>query len=298
MNYKDYLLLRKFGRDGGKGPVFRENLNGEYEKNKDIIKKIEEHEANYHDANFKGILEKNINELKLSQYLIGRLTSPDSRKIHWVEYAFYLLGNIEGKRVCDFCCGHGEMSVYLAKCGAYVDAFDVSEIGVECVKKLAQANNVKDQVAVKVRSAYKTEYPSGYFDAVLAAGALHHLHLPYALEEIKRILKPGGKLVFLEPIVSHPLMEFIKWKTPLNKLLTLRTATLFEESLNEKDLLYIMSKFSNVEMDRFRFFTRLEGKLHDNQEKIYRLYKADYIMFKLFPFMKHFASAVVGVAYK
>jgi 2-polyprenyl-3-methyl-5-hydroxy-6-metoxy-1,4-benzoquinol methylase len=298
MEDKDYLLLRSFGRDGGGKAFFRDELSGEYSKDKEVIKKIEEHEASYHNANFNGILKKELSELKLSEYLIRRLISPDSRKIHWLEYAFYLLGDIKGKKVCDFCCGHGEMSVYLAKCGAYVDAFDISETGVECTKRLAHANEVESAVTVKPRSAHKTEYPSEYFDAVLAAGALHHLHLPYALEEIKRILKPGGKFVFLEPIISHPLMEFIKWKTPLNKLLTLRTATLFEESLNEKDLLYIMSKFSNVEMDKFRFFARLEGKLRDNYKKIYHLYRIDYVMFKLFPFMKHFASAVVGVAHK
>jgi hypothetical protein len=73
---------------------------------------------------------------------------------------------------------------------------------------------------------------------------------------------------------------------------------MFEDSLSKKDLRYIASHFDNLKIDRFRFFARLEGKLHDHQEKIYRLYKADYVMFRLLPFMKQFASAVVGVANK
>ena len=43
----------------------------------------------------------------------------------WVRPAFDKLGNLRGKRVLDYGCGHGMAAVVLARRGAAVTAFDL-----------------------------------------------------------------------------------------------------------------------------------------------------------------------------
>ena len=49
------------------------------------------------------------------------------------------------------------------------------------------------------------------FDYLVGNGILHHLyyHLDAALENIKKLLKPGGKMIFLEPNIYNPYCYLI-----------------------------------------------------------------------------------------
>lgn len=295
---KEFEDLVNIGRDARQCPLFRDKFTGEWKHDKALIESIEKNENEYQNYKYKGIAEKDFEQLKFNELFMKRLAHPDKRKIDWVEYGFYLLGDLKDKRVCDFGCGFGETAVYMAKCGANVHAFDISSFGVEATKRAAKANNVENKIIAEVRSAHDTKYPDNFFDAVLAVGVLHHLKLDYAVAEIKRILKPGGKFVFLEPVINHPLIEFLKWKTPLHRYLSLPTASKFEKSLEKNDIECIKSIFPNTKISKFRLFAMLESKLNDDRQKIYRLYFLDYIIFSIIPFLRRFASAVVGIGVK
>ena len=52
------------------------------------------------------------------------------------------------------------------------------------------------------------------FDAVLGKQILHHLDLGVAIPEIVRVLRPGGRAVFLEPLIHNPLLEGYRRLTP------------------------------------------------------------------------------------
>ena len=57
-------------------------------------------------------------------------------------------------------------------------------------------------------------FRDGAFDAVLGKQILHHLDLKIAIPEIARVLRPGGRAVFLEPLIHNPLLEGYRRLTP------------------------------------------------------------------------------------
>src|SRR5262245_4675409 len=58
----------------------------------------------------------------------------------WIGPAFSRLGDIAGKRVLDFGCGHGMAAVVLSRRGARVTAFDLSAGYLDEARRRAVAN--------------------------------------------------------------------------------------------------------------------------------------------------------------
>ena len=140
-------------------------------------------------------------DTKLEPCQVDRYLSPSPDTVFPLEYAFYLIGDVVNKTVLDFGCGNGESVVVLAHKGARVIGLDISpelialarrRVGMQCVGLR--------EPELLVRSAYETGLPDASVDVVLSNALLHHLDLPTVLKEIRRILKPGGRLIIHEPV--------------------------------------------------------------------------------------------------
>ena len=57
-------------------------------------------------------------------------------------------------------------------------------------------------------------FPDASFDLVFGSGILHHLDLRRALAEIRRVLKPGGTALFVEPLGHNPAIALYRRWTP------------------------------------------------------------------------------------
>lgn len=102
---------------------------------------------------------------------------------------------LKGARVLDAMCGAGETTRFLLDQGAHVDGLDVSGACIERYRKLWP------RCRGYAESMLDSKLPDASYDVIAIVGGLHHLHphVGSAMNEIYRLLKPGGYLCFLEP---------------------------------------------------------------------------------------------------
>jgi SAM-dependent methyltransferase len=115
-----------------------------------------------------------------------------------------LAGDVAGRRILDAGCGSGPVSAALRDRGATVAGFDSSTKMVELARK-----RLGPDADLRIADlGHPLPYPDGAFDDVIAALVLHYLQDWTApLAELRRILKPGGRLIVA---VDHPFAVAIQ----------------------------------------------------------------------------------------
>jgi SAM-dependent methyltransferase len=123
--------------------------------------------------------------------------------------------DLHGLRVLDYGCGNGEFSCVIARRGARVVGIDISPKLIEQARTLAAKMGLNGSCPqFMVGDAHHTPFADNTFDYVVGNGALHHLDLDMAYAEIARVLKPGGKALFMEPMYHHPILRMVRRLTP------------------------------------------------------------------------------------
>jgi SAM-dependent methyltransferase len=101
-------------------------------------------------------------------------------------------------------CGTGQNSFFLArKTGLSVLGTDICVPFIEEARQRFQLPNLRYDVLDFNQAA---QFRGETFDYIVGNGILHHLyhHLDDALVNMRRLLKPGGKIIFLEPNLYNP----------------------------------------------------------------------------------------------
>ena len=98
-----------------------------------------------------------------------------------------------GDRVLDACCGTGDLAVAAHQAGATVTGLDFSE------RMLERAQRKSDEVEWVQGDAEKLLFEDASFDAATVGFGVRNLaDLERGLAELRRVLRPGGRLAILE----------------------------------------------------------------------------------------------------
>jgi ubiquinone/menaquinone biosynthesis C-methylase UbiE len=123
--------------------------------------------------------------------------------------------NLSGKTILDYGCGRGEAGLEYLSHGATVFGIDIASNYVSAAHEAAKmAGYPESQYSFEVMDAHELRYPDNTFDFVVGHGILHHLNPDVALNEIYRVLKPGGRVLMYEPLAGNPLLKIFRLITP------------------------------------------------------------------------------------
>lgn len=200
------------------------------------------------------------------------------------------LGELTGRQVLEIGCGSGKNSSLLAKSGANVFAFDLSPVSVKVANLRATLNGVADDIHAVVAAGEYLPYADEQFDVVFGRAILHHLDVMVASTEIHRVLKPGGKAVFVEPMGMNPILNFVRDYVPYPDKNPVG---------DDKPLNYDEIRAWGAPFDQFRYReVHLLGMIqrafgYKRRVRLNFLHRLDAAILKTLPFMGRFYRYVV-----
>lgn len=142
--------------------------------------------------------------------MIERYANPPADTVYPLEYLYYLVDDIRGLTVLDYGCGDGPDTALLASRGARVEALDLSSDLLERARQRIEHDGFADRVTFHCGSAHDVPLADGSVDLVVGHAILHHLDLALASREVHRVLRPGGRAIFLEPIRDSRVLRLVR----------------------------------------------------------------------------------------
>ena len=202
-----------------------------------------------------------------------------------LEYAYYLLPDMKDKTVLDYGCGSGENTVLLAQRGGKVIGVDISPelLGV-AEKRLAAHALTAD---LRVGSAHDLPLEANSVDVVFGMAILHHLDLEMSAKEVYRVLKPGGRAIFLEPVRNSKLVWFIR------KLIPYQQADIspYERPLTDRELEDFAAEFRSYKSRAFHFpIINLLQVLRVPENVLFAAIRFDGWLLKALPFLQFYST--------
>lgn len=117
---------------------------------------------------------------------------------------FRLLGLGRGRTALEVACGSGGVTCRMAQdTGAACLGVDINALGIEAAAAKARELGLSSQVGFQVVDAgERLPFPDGSFDALFCNDAINHLPgRAEVLRDWHRVLRPGGRLLYTDPIV-------------------------------------------------------------------------------------------------
>lgn len=204
-------------------------------------------------------------------------------------YSIQALGNLSSKILLEIGCGTGWLSVILAKRGATVHGIDISPKSVSVASVNAKIHDVSKSIHFRVMSGHKLDYEEDFFDLVYGLSILHHVNIDDMVREVWRVLKPGGRAIFMEPFGNSQLFQSIRKYIPIPIDDDIKHP---RPPLRYKDLIPFHILFFKCKVTEFQLLMRLE-RITSSQRFLDVLAKVDEWILRKLPFFRAYARHIV-----
>ena len=186
---------------------------------------------------------------------------------HWRMYDALLALDLKGTRAVVPGCGFGDDACRLAELGADVYAFDISPEAVEIARQRAERAGYAG-IHFAAMPAEQTTYASDFFDVAVLHGVFHHLSVQVAIQELSRIIKPGGVVISHDPY-AHSSLQGLRNSRLIRQVIYPRMSRFIygtdepyitedEDKLDERTVGEIVGRLSKPEV---HYFCMAEGRV-------------------------------------
>ena len=232
--------------------------------------------------------------LKVSARTFARYLAPPADTPYPLEYCYHLLGDVRGLRVVDLGCGSGANTVLLAGRGADVWGVDISEDLIRLAERRLAVNGRAGGAQFVIGSAHDLPFSNGSVDVLFGIAVLHHLDLAQVSREVHRVLRPGGRAIFQEPVRNSRAIRVARALIPYRA----PDVSPYERPLTDAELDGFAAPFSAVRQRAFGLpHVALGQVLPVVRTRPDRLYRSDAAILRALPGLRRYAGIrVIDVA--
>lgn len=212
------------------------------------------------------------------------------------EMAFNKLGQLKDKNILFYGCGanFSPIKKMIEGKSQKICAIDISPKSIKKIQELINKLNYSEFVFPEVMDCMELKYEDNTFDLVYGRAILHHLDLKIALNEIYRVLKPGGVAVFLEPLGTNPIINLFRNLTPNRRTKDEHPFTKSDFSEIERSKFLIIRYYWCNLLVNFGIFVATIFKIVSLDRKNFIfLKKMDDSLLNAIPFLKKFCWNII-----
>ena len=118
----------------------------------------------------------------------------------WRHEAIERLRNLAHRRILDVATGTGDLAIAAMALGPEeVVGIDIAEGMLALGRSKVARLGMEASIRLRTGNAEHVDFADGYFDAAMVAfGARNFEHLGDGLQEMRRVVRPGGRILVLE----------------------------------------------------------------------------------------------------
>lgn len=131
----------------------------------------------------------------------------------WRAFAARQVALRAGEHALDLGCGTGDMAIAIARHSppdTRIVGVDFSEGMLEIGRRKLARRGLSERIELRQGDVLRLDLPDDAFDAVCSAWLARNLSdIPAGFREMRRVTRPGGRVVCLE--MSHPYNPIFNW---------------------------------------------------------------------------------------